>query len=558
MPPARSAAADPRPGAESGAKAAAGGPTNARTMVFDGDAPPPPPVGPVQAKAVAAIQPGALLGRFEVTRRLGGGGMGEVFLARDPDLDRQVAIKVLSGPAAVDPDSRVRFLLEGRAAGRVSHPNIVTVHEVGPARLSDSVDVSRDALGDSADGAPRADGAPSGGPAPEPDGPVYLVMDYASDGSVEELLREGPLTVERATAVLADAAAGLAAAHAAGLVHRDVKPANLMLEGGGPWGGGCVKVMDFGLARRIDDQFDPGADSHPDVPAAAGESASVPAEASASSSVSTSAEEGGDAPRRSRRRVVGTPHFMSPEQCRGGAVDARGDIYSLGATYYALLAGRPPFAAKPGAPVRPVAAVLAAHKRSEPPPVHELEHLAAVPPACTRLIVRAMAKDPADRYPNAPALRADALALLNALRRHAGAPDGEGLRNFVLPSERPGDPAPETASGTAPGTAGETPAVGTHDPAADTPAAGTPIGSGDFAVVGDSGAWAPDPPPAGWGPPPGLRREVFSLGEGEVTFSYPTALKGAALSGEETDRLRAWLNLMRVKVLALAETRPPA
>ena len=532
MPPARAAAAPadlgPEAGADPGADSGADGPPDARTMVFDGDAPPPPPVGPVQAKAVAAIQPGALLGRFEVTRRLGGGGMGEVFLARDPDLDRQVAIKVLSGPAAVDPDSRVRFLLEGRAAGRVAHPNIVTVHEVGPARLSDSIDLPRDSLADG------ADGGATGGPPPEPDGPAYLVMDYASDGSVEELLREGPLTVERATAVLADAAAGLAAAHAAGLVHRDVKPANLMLEGGGPWGGGCVKVMDFGLARRIDDQLDPGADSHPDVPAPP----------------TARAGDDDEAPRRARRRVVGTPHFMSPEQCRGGPVDARGDIYSLGATYYALLAGRPPFAAKPGAPVRPVTAVLAAHKRSDPPPIHEFGHLpAAVPPACTRLIVRAMAKDPADRYPDAAALRVDALALLDALRRRAEAPDGEGLQDFVLPSERPGDRASGTKDGKS--------AAGTHDPAADTPAAGTPIGSGDSAVVGDSGAWVPDPPPAGWGPPPGLRREVFSLGEGEVTFSYPTALKGATLSAEETDRLRAWLNLMRVKVLALAETRPP-
>ncbi len=437
--------------------------------------------------------------------------MGEVFLARDPDLDRQVAIKVLSGPAAADPAARRSFLREGRAAGRVSHPNIVAIHEVGPAHLADFLD-ARPAPG----GADRTT-EHGGGNGVEPDGPVYLVMDYAGDGSVEDLLRDGPLSPERATAILADAAAGLAAAHEAGLVHRDVKPANLMLEHGGPWAGGCVKVTDFGLARRLDEgpeETGPGADDDA-AACSAGDADAFPRDPPLP----------GGRERQVRRKVVGTPHFMSPEQCRGQPVDARSDLYSLGATYHALLAGRPPFAAPAGTPARPVTAVLNAHKRSDPPPVHELRDLpAAVSPACTRMIVRAMAKDPADRYPGAEALRRDALALLDAIRKQAAnasdvddsAAEGSGeIRTRtpvdpVLPSERPaGATGNDAANGSAvlermrTGTphpastfvSNSTSGSGVHDPAAETPAAGTAVED-----------------PAGFrGPPPGVRREIFSL-----------------------------------------------
>ncbi|NNJ27264.1 serine/threonine-protein kinase [Alienimonas chondri] len=508
---------------------------HAGTLVFDADAPPPPRTGPRRAEAVAAIKPGALLGRFEIIQRLGGGGMGEVFLARDPDLDRDVAIKVLSGPAAADPKARVRFLLEGRAAGRVSHPNIVAIHEVGPTHLADSVAAAH---GD--DGPPPGE-LPKG--ADVTDGPVYLVMDYSRDGSVDQLLKAGPLSTERATAVLADAAAGLAAAHAAGLVHRDVKPANLMLEGGGPWSGGAVKVTDFGLARRVADA------------------------AEDSSEDSLAAPSSGEEPRTARRKVVGTPHYMSPEQCRGGAVDARSDLYSLGATYFTLLAGRPPFAAGSGAPPRPVTAVLNAHKQTDPPPVHTLDHLdGGVPEACSRIIVRAMAKDPKDRYPGAAALRADALALLAALREHAAAePAGEVMRDrhrfaprpasspsllpkdFLLPSERPGTSGSYyAASDSWSQDTGVANGSGVHDPAAATPAEGSGV-----KAVSDG-----DLPAARLMPPPGVRREIFSLSDGEVLLSYPATLKEASLTEEEIDRLRAWLNLVRVKMMALAEERP--
>ncbi|MFH5805751.1 serine/threonine-protein kinase [Alienimonas sp. DA493] len=525
---------------------------DAGTLVFDADAPPPRRTGPRQAEAVAAIQPGALLGRFEILRRLGGGGMGEVFLARDPDLDRDVAIKVLSGPAAADPDARRRFLLEGRAAGRLSHPNVISIHEVGPPHLADFLETRHveddETSGDVTDpgtGPGTGAGQQTAPPAvPEPDGPVYLVMDYAGDGSVDELLRAGPLSVERATAVVADAAAGLAAAHAAGLVHRDVKPANLMMEGGGPWAGGVVRVADFGLARRTDEEADRPGDAAESRDRRRGEAAS------------------GDEPRPARRRVAGTPHFMSPEQCRGESVDARSDLYSLGATYYALLAGRPPFAAAPGAPSRPVTAVLDAHKRSDPPAVHTLEHLgSAVPSACTRMILRAMAKDPAGRYPGAAAFRKDALALLDTLRRYAAAPPSRHAAagrtdplpaDFLLPSERGGEPDSsdsfDSRRGASASTAGKS--SGPSDPAADTPAAGAPVSAADARSAGDRCAAS--------GPPPGLRREAFSLDEGEVLLTYPASLKAAPLAPEEIDRLRAWLNLVQTKLIALAENRPAA
>ncbi|QDT15871.1 serine/threonine-protein kinase [Alienimonas californiensis] len=533
---------------------------DAGTLVFDADAPPAPRTGPRQAEAVAAIQPGALLGRFEIVRRLGGGGMGEVFLARDPDLDRDVAIKVLSGPAAADPDARRRFLLEGRAVARLSHPNVISIHEVGPAHLADSLETR---FGDAEETAGDGGGASAGGTsvggttaAAEWDGPVYLVMDYAGDGSVDRLLRDGPLSVAQATAVAADAAAGLAAAHAAGLVHRDVKPANLMLEGGGPWNGGVVRVADFGLARRMNEDAD-----GLDAPAA-------PADERSAAAGLPPADR-----RRVRRRVAGTPHFMSPEQCRGEAVDARSDLYSLGATYYALLAGRPPFAASPGGPSRPVTAVLNAHNKCDPPPVHLLERLGgAVPSACTRIILRAMAKDPADRYAGAAAFRKDALALLDALRRYGAAPpapnaseaSSEGGRtdplpaDFLLPSERAreGDDSNDSAfdarreapSGGSSGGVSSGASTGLYDPAADTPAAGTEVEAADFQPLTARAD--------GWGPPPGVRRETFSLNEGEVLLSYPASLKEAAFSLDEIDRLRAWLNLVRIKLMALAEEQP--
>src|SRR5437667_3434550 len=200
---------------------------------------------------------GHVLGHFEVVRRIGRGAMGEVYLAQDLKLGRQVALKLL--PVAFQRDSeRVRrFEREARAAAALNHPNIVTVHEVG-----------------------------------EWEGQPFIATEFVEGETLAQRLGRGPLSVAEATPAGAQIAAALAAAHQAGIVHRELKPANIMLRADG-----TVKVLDFGLARL----------SQPvSTPAPAGE---------------TLTQAGA---------VLGTPAYMAPEQWQGKPADARSDIYACG------------------------------------------------------------------------------------------------------------------------------------------------------------------------------------------------------------------------------------
>lgn len=305
----------------------------------------------------AELPPGTSIGKFEVVDLLGRGGMGTVYRAHDPDIDRDVAIKLMSAAFAANEPARKRFQAEGRAAGQLAHPNVVAIYDVGVFNNL-----------------------------------PYLVMEYVTGGSVEELVADGRrVDPQRATEILADACAGLAAAHMAGLVHRDVKPANLMIDADG-----TVKVADFGLAR---------------------------------------APQSGDPRLTQASRIVGTPFFMSPEQCSGHELDARSDIYSLGATYFALLTGVSPFESAGS-----MMDILAAHLHEETPQVHH--SVPDAPQACTRLIERAMAKSPDDRYPSADDLLIDAEALAEMLAdpRSSDKTTYRGVTtcardSFVLPSE---------------------------------------------------------------------------------------------------------------------------
>jgi serine/threonine protein kinase len=191
---------------------------------------------------------------------------------------------------------------------------------------------------------------------------TYIVMEVVRGGSCAQWLKKkGPMSETQATWLIAQAAQGLSAAHARGLVHRDIKPANLMLTDEG-----SVKIADFGLATRTN---------------------------AAAAGVRTA--------RAGVLEVVGTPNYMSPEQARGDEVDPRGDLYSLGATYYALLTGRPPFKAPD------TAGLLLMHLEAPPPDPRRLRP--DLPPGCARVIARAMAKDPADRYQNGQEMAADLL-----------------------------------------------------------------------------------------------------------------------------------------------------
>jgi beta-lactam-binding protein with PASTA domain/predicted Ser/Thr protein kinase len=261
-------------------------------------------------------------GRYELHRRLGRGGMAEVFLARDQLLDRPVAVKVLFPEFATDPSFVERFRREATAAANLNHPNIVGVYDWGEA-----------------------------------DNTYFIVMEYVDGRTLSEILRaEGPLHPDRAADVGAHDAAALGFAHRNGVVHRDVKPGNVIVTSAG-----LVKVADFGIARAMT------ATSDDDL-----------------TQVGT---------------VMGTAAYFSPEQARGDPVDPRSDIYSLGCVLYELVVGRAPFAGD-----SPVAiAYKHVHESPVPPRHHNIE----LPQALEAIILKCLAKNPGNRYPSAEDLRAD-------------------------------------------------------------------------------------------------------------------------------------------------------
>jgi serine/threonine protein kinase len=262
-----------------------------------------------------------LLGDYEVQEQIGRGGMGIVLRATDPGLNRTVAIKVLSPKLATSVTARRRFVREGRAAAKVVHDHIVTVY-----------------------GVQEADGLP------------YLIMQHVDGESLQDRLdREGPLESIEIVRIAQQAAAGLAAAHAHGLIHRDIKPANLLLEvprilaPGAVEIEGRVRITDFGLARMVD-----------------------------------------DVQMTQHGMVIGTPEYMAPEQARGEAVDHRADLFSLGSVMYAMCTDRPPFRAS--------STVAVLRQVSDDTPVDVQSVNPDVPEWLAALVERLMQKRPEDRF----------------------------------------------------------------------------------------------------------------------------------------------------------------
>lgn len=278
----------------------------------------------------------AVAGRYSIDRELGRGGMGIVYLAREVQLDRHVAIKLLPPDRAVDDDVRQRFVREARLAAKLSHPNIIPIFAVDEA-----------------------------------DGFVFYVMAYVDGETLGERIRaRGPMSAFDATRVLREVAWALGHAHGQGVVHRDVKPENIMLERGT----GRALVTDFGIAAAI------GVDDGP--------------------------------------AVAGTPEFMSPEQALGGELDARSDVYGLGATGYFVVSGRTPFSGASAVDV--VAQQVAA-------PVPPLASTGiTVPRRLAHLLETCLAKEPAQR-PASALLLADQLGSAVEQRREVPAV----LRAFV-------------------------------------------------------------------------------------------------------------------------------
>jgi beta-lactam-binding protein with PASTA domain/predicted Ser/Thr protein kinase len=264
-------------------------------------------------------------GRYELGEVLGYGGMAEVHIGRDVRLGRDVAIKLLRPDLARDPSFQGRFRREAQSAASLNHPSIVAVYDTGE---------------DSHNGTSTP----------------FIVMEYVEGRTLREVLEaEGRLLPQRALEITAQICAALDQAHRAGLVHRDVKPGNVMLTPSGE-----VKVMDFGIARAVT--------------------------GSASTMTQTAA-------------VIGTAHYLSPEQARGEHVDARSDVYSTGCLLYELLTGGPPFSGDSAV------AVAYQHVREEPVPPSRIEP--DVPPALDAIVLKAMAKNAANRYQTAGEMRAD-------------------------------------------------------------------------------------------------------------------------------------------------------
>jgi eukaryotic-like serine/threonine-protein kinase len=261
--------------------------------------------------------------RYELVSHVARGGMAQVYLARDLLLDRPVALKVLFPELSVDQAFVTRFRREAQAAANLSHPNIVSIYDWGEGERT-----------------------------------YFIVMEYIDGRTLAQLIRQGPLDAEQAASIAADVAGALAFAHRHGVIHRDIKPGNVLIDKSGQ-----VKVADFGIAR-----------------AAGG-----------------GAQEG----LTQTGAVMGTATYFSPEQAQGQKVDVRSDIYSLGIVLYEMVTGRIPFEGD-----NPVAI---AYKHVREDPVAPTQMNRAVPPALEAIILQAMAKDPALRYQSAEDLRADLL-----------------------------------------------------------------------------------------------------------------------------------------------------
>jgi serine/threonine protein kinase len=273
--------------------------------------------------------PRLIAGRYQIGELLGRGGMADVHLGLDARLGRKVAIKLLKPSLANDPAFRTRFRQEAQAAARMAHPTIVRVYDAGE-------EIARDSAG-------RELQVP------------FIVMEHVDGRLLKDLVAQGPMPAEQAAQIVDGILTALEYSHRAGVVHRDIKPGNVMVTSTGQ-----VKVMDFGIARAISD--------------------------SSATIAQTSA-------------ILGTAQYFSPEQARGEAVDARTDLYSTGVVLYELLTGRPPFHGE--------TAVATAYQHISEAPTPPSRLNPAVPPALDAVVMHALAKDRFERFQSATDFKHD-------------------------------------------------------------------------------------------------------------------------------------------------------
>ncbi|MET8761798.1 Stk1 family PASTA domain-containing Ser/Thr kinase [Lentzea sp. NPDC004782] len=309
--------------------------------------------------------PRLLSNRYELGETLGYGGMSEVHKGRDVRLGRDVAIKVLRADLARDAQFQERFRREAQNSAALNHPAIVAVYDTGETQTEY-------------------------GPLP------YIVMEFVDGRTLRDIVKtQGPLSGKRAMEVMADVSAALDFSHRHGIVHRDVKPANVMITKSG-----AVKVMDFGIARAVHD---------------------------------------GQAAVTQTAAVIGTAQYLSPEQARGESVDARSDVYAAGCVLFELLTGEPPFTGD--SPV----AVAYQHVREDPKPPSSLNP--KVSPQLDAIVLKAMAKGPANRYQSAAEMRADLVRVLSGQRPSAPAVMTAEDRTAVMNEQASRTPRTQVMSG---------------------------------------------------------------------------------------------------------------
>ncbi|MDQ2920329.1 MAG: serine/threonine-protein kinase, partial [Acidobacteriota bacterium] len=318
---------------------------------------------------------GTKLGRYEIRSKIGAGGMGEVYLALDTELDRTVAIKILPEALASDQQRLQRFIQEAKAASALNHPHILTIHEIG-------------STGDSR----------------------FIATEFIDGDTLRQRISAGMKLVD-ILEVSIQAVSALAAAHAAGIIHRDIKPENIMVRRDG-----YIKLLDFGLAK-LTEPVDSATDTE------------APTKAMVNTGAGT---------------VMGTANYMSPEQAKGTRVDARTDLWSLGAVLYEMVTGHVPFAGE--TPTETISLIL----QKEPPPLNRYAN--EVPAELERIVSKTLTKNREERYQSAKDLLIDLRNLKRKLEVDAEIdrtvpPEFRGAPSTKSTSG--GQSAPATASGAA-------------------------------------------------------------------------------------------------------------
>ncbi|HEV2764085.1 MAG TPA: protein kinase, partial [Pyrinomonadaceae bacterium] len=304
----------------------------------------------------------ALDGKYRLDARLGEGGMGTVYRSTHLLIERPVAVKVLNPRLVTDEEAKERFRREARAAGRLRHPHAVAVTDFGETA----------------------------------EGLVYIVMELLEGTSLREVLEsEAPLDARRAVGIMEQVAGAVAAAHAAGVIHRDLKPGNIFLvghAGSEPH----VKVLDFGIAKLA-------ADAH---------------------------EEGESQALTQTGIMIGTPRYMSPEQCDGARLSPASDVYSLGIILYEMLTGQTPFTG-----TSPLAVAL---QHSSKPPRRPSELVSNLSPALEQVVLHALEKQPSDRPSDADEFRRELLSAAETLTGERPAPRRQA-KAAAAGEDAPGD-----------------------------------------------------------------------------------------------------------------------